>query len=240
MSSYKYDHLLNDQFEKVALLAGLAARAAPMLARAGTAIATHAPSVANAGQKVMQYGRNLGGAVKEMGFRGTVSNIGRGMFGMAPAEGASAGAKMIHGAGQGLGMAQGAYGVAQAFKPPPPPPPPPQLQGGGRAVTASLRENQARYLFKGAGGNSLGERALHIAPYAAWIGSQLLEDSHPRLSKGLNLGAYGLYAGMAGREALRNPSERITSGIDAAALTAMGLADLARMRRKSINPAEGH
>jgi len=271
MSDYKYDYLLADQFEKTAIfgmLAAGAARAAPLLARAGTAIASRAapalaragtaiaeraaPAVARAGQsfaqraapaagqaaqgiggRIMQYGRNLGGAMKTEGFGGTAKNLAKGMFGFGPAEGASAGAKMIHGAGQAAGTAQGVYGLGSAV-----------FGGsgdsGGQNKTNSLREKQARYTFKGASHSPL-QKALHLSPYAAWMGSQLLEDKHPTLAKGLNLGAYALYAGMAGHEALTNPNERLTSGTDALALTAMGIADLARMRRNSQNStAEGH
>lgn len=271
MSEYKYDYLLADQFEKTAIWnmlaagatklapvvaragASLAQRASPTLARAGTALVERAaPAITRAGQsfaqraapaageaaqgiggRVMQYGRNLGGAMKTEGFGGTAKNLAKGMFGFAPAEGASAGAHMIHGAGQTAGMAQGAYGLGSAV-----------FGGGGDSggqnKTNSLREKQAQYFFKGASHSPL-QKALHLSPYAAWMGSQLLEDKYPRLAKGLNLGAYALYAGMAGHEALTNPNERLTSGTDALALTAMGIADLARMRRNSQNStAEGH
>ena len=249
MSEYKYDYLLADQFEKTAIFGmlaragtAIASRVAPALARAGTAIASRvapgaAPAAGQAAQgiggRVMQYGRNLGGAMKTEGFGGTAKNLAKGMFGFAPAEGASAGAHMIHGAGQAAGMAQGAYGLGSAV-----------FGGGGDSggqnKTNSLREKQAQYFFKGASHSPL-QKALHLSPYAAWMGSQLLEDKYPRLAKGLNLGAYALYAGMAGHEALTNPKERLTSGTDALALTAMGIADLARMRRNSQNStAEGH
>ena len=270
MSDYKYDYLLADQFEKTAIWnmlaagatklapvvaragASLAQRASPTLARAGTALVERAaPAITRAGEsfaqraapaagqaapgigsRVMQYGRDLGGAMKSEGFRGTASNLAKGMFGFSPAEGASTGAKMIHGAGQGLGMAQGAYGLGSAV-----------LGGmsnsGGQTKTNSLREKQAQYTFKMANHSPM-QKALHLAPYAAWMGSQLLEDKYPRVAKGLNLGAYGLYAGMSAHDALTNPQERFTSGTDAVALTAMALADMARMRRNSQNPAEGH
>jgi hypothetical protein len=97
---------------------------------------------------------------------------------------------------------------------------------------SSLREKKARYTFKGAS-HSIAEKALHASPYVAWLASQALDDSYPRLAKGLNLGAYGLYAGMAGYDALTNPKERYTSAIDAGALAAMALADIARMKRDS-------
>ena len=104
----------------------------------------------------------------------------------------------------------------------------------------SRREKKAHYTFKSADHN-YAEKALHLSPYAAWMASQLVDEKYPRLATGLNLGAYGLYAGMSAHNALRHPAERYTSGTDALALTAMGLADLARMRRKSLNPmAEGH
>lgn len=104
----------------------------------------------------------------------------------------------------------------------------------------SPREKKARYTFKSAS-HSLKEKALHLSPYAAWIASQVLDEKYPRLARGLNLGAYGMYAGMSAHNALKDPSERLTSGTDALALTAMGLADLARIRRNSQNStAEGH
>lgn len=95
---------------------------------------------------------------------------------------------------------------------------------GGREVLASL------YRVKRASeGHGLGHKILHTAPYAAWIASQFVEN--PTLSKALNLGAYAGYAGMSAHEALTNPAEKWTSGTDAVALTAMALADIARMKR---------
>jgi hypothetical protein len=187
----------------------------------------------------MDFGSKTFGAAKNQGFMGTASNFARGMFGfgqkaVGTGRAAQAGAKTIHGLGQTAGAVQGAAGVASALmpsSPDPPPAPPPN----GQTKMNSLREKTARYSFKGSS-HGFGERALHLSPYAAWIGSQLLEDKYPRLSKGLNLGAYGLYAGMSAHNALKHPSERLTSGIDALSLTAMGLADLARMRRNSLNP----
>jgi hypothetical protein len=104
--------------------------------------------------------------------------------------------------------------------------------------TGSLRESLGRYQLKT--GSDLGHALLHASPYVAWLGSQGLDYAGlPRASKALNLGAYGLYAGMAGHEALTNPQERLTSGVDAAALAAMALSDIARMRRESQTPASG-
>lgn len=219
MSDYKYDYLLADQFEKAAFLgmAGIGARAAPMLARAGTAIGQAARGL---GGHVMQFGRNLGNAFKTEGAKGFLGNMGRGFVGMGARGGAESAA---HGLGTGLMAANTAYSVGSAFMPP-------------KTTTASLREKQGHYTFKGAEG-SLGQKVLHTAPYAAWIASNLLDkDKHPILKPALNLGAYGLYAGMAGHEALTDPKERYTSGTDALALSAMALADIARMRRDSQNP----
>jgi hypothetical protein len=109
--------------------------------------------------------------------------------------------------------------------------------------TGSLRESLGRYQLKtgsDGGTTSAGKALLHAAPYVAWLGSQGLDYAGlHRASKALNLGAYGLYAGMAGHEALTNPQERLTSGVDAAALAAMALSDIARMRRESQTPASG-
>lgn len=231
MNKYAHDDLLAAHFEKVAIMnmlgAGIRA-AAPKLMGAGASMA----------KGVMNYGSNLMNAGKNLGFGGSVSNLARGFFGMAPkamGKNTRAAAGTLHNLGQGASMAHGALSTASQMLPSSTP----NANQDGQMKMNSLRETRSKFRVKQAG-HSLAEKALHIAPYTAWIAAQLLGDSHPRLSKGLNLGAYGLYAGMAGRDALRNPSERITSGIDAAALTAMGLADLARMRRKSLNLAEGH
>jgi len=89
---------------------------------------------------------------------------------------------------------------------------------------ASRRKKEASH--------GLLSHALHVSPYAAWAAGHLLEDKHPTLSKALTAGAYLGYAGNSAHEALKNPQERVTSGIDAAALLAMLGSDVARWTRK--------
>lgn len=252
MSEYEYDHLLAGHFEKTAVFgmaaglvgragAALAARSSPALARAGTWLTGRAaPAIANAGKtvgtaiqthapKVHAWGKGIGDAYGQEGFKGFAGNFGRGMFGQQARGGVESAA---HTLGSHAGLAQGAYGLGSA------------VLGGGSDKQGSLRETPAQYTFKGAEGHSWQQKALHAAPYVAWLSSQALEDNERpwarTLGKGLNLAAYPLYAGMSAYDAIKHPENRLTSGTDAVALTAMGLADLARLRRNSQNPAEGH
>ena len=77
------------------------------------------------------------------------------------------------------------------------------------------------------------DHALHASPYVGWLASQAADATgHHRLAKALSGASYLGYAGLAGHEALTNPEERVTSGVDAAALLAMLAADAKRWSRE--------
>lgn len=105
----------------------------------------------------------------------------------------------------------------------------PSVAGFGPKLASSRREKSAEQGQPH--GHGIGSKLLHIAPYGAWAAGHLLDESHPRLAKALTAGAYLGYAGTSAHEAMKNPNERLTSGIDAAALTAMLGADIARWSR---------
>lgn len=100
----------------------------------------------------------------------------------------------------------------------------PSVMGMGPKM-ASRRE-------KSADDHGWGSKLLHVSPYAAWAAGHLTQDSHPTLSKALTAGAYLGYAGSAAHDAVSDPSERVTSAVDAAALLGMLGSDIVRWNRK--------
>jgi hypothetical protein len=233
MSDYRYDYLLESHFKKEALLgAAMNAGRAAMAAAPGALTA-----VKNVGSAVGNAAGSVGRGIKSVGSVG--GNFLSGAFFGGPTAKATTTGRLANYAGKATALAPiastalpsvhagGAGGPSANL---------PFAQLGGKTAAASLREMAYVHNMQKHAEHGALDKALHIAPYAAWAIGAGLEDTsiaknYPVLPKLFSGGAYAGYALNSIRNAYTDPKERITGAIDAFSLMAMLGADVARWRR---------